>query len=375
MLPIPLAALLAAAAPAGTHYALDYTADARMRVRACVDDAAAQRRFMLDAGAAANLDDVARDGGGTVERGRRALVAADWKAGECLSYAVSLKNIAARGARDAGRMAGDDLVVAPTQWLAWPDIDGAADATLRLPEGYAFSTPWTRLPDADGARRYRIAATPNDWAGMVAVGRFPEREVRAAGGVLRIAALGGMSDADADKMQAWMSDVARAAVTAYGRLPLEQVQVMLIRSAARGGAVGFGQSTRGQGQALTIFVDPSRPLDEIRADWTAIHELSHVAHPFLGSGGAWLAEGLASYWQNVLRARAGQLSAADAWQRLDAGFERGRKAANAGMTLHDVTDEMHARGAYMRVYWAGAAYWLGVDVELRRALWSFTREL
>jgi hypothetical protein len=368
---MPLAllfALVVAGTAAGaTRYEVTASADARLDVRVCVDEAAASRRFTLDADAADNLDDLARDTGGTLERGRRGVIATGWRAGECLTYAVSLAQIAQRRARDVGLMAGEDIVVAPTQWLVGTGTDVPADLTLRLPDGYAFSAPWTRLPDAGGARRYRIPATPDDWAGMVAFGRFPEREVRATGGVLRIAALGGMTASQADAMAQWIGDVARAAVTAYGRLPLEQIQVMLIASKARGGAVGFGQSTRGQGQALTIFVDPTRPLAEIRADWTAIHELSHVAHPYLGEGGAWLAEGLASYWQNVLRARAGQLTPEKAWELLDAGFGRGRAAANADMTLHDVTRQMHERRAYMRVYWAGAAYWLGVDVELRRA--------
>lgn len=358
----------AAAPAAATRYELDYTAaDERMRVRVCVDAPAPSRRFRLDAGAADHLDDLARDSGGALERRGRGFDAADWKADECLAYTVSLGSIADRQARDVGARAGADLVVSPMQWLVATDADAPADLALRLPDGYAFSAPWTRLPDRDGTRRYRIPATPDDWAGMVALGRFPEREVRVPGGVLRIAALGGMNADEADKMAQWMRAVARSAVAAYGRLPLEQIQVMLIASKTRGGAVGFGQSTRGQGQALTIFVDPKRPLAELVGDWTATHELAHVAHPYLGEAGAWLAEGLASYWQNVLRARAGLLTPDQAWRQIDAGFGRGLKAANADMSLHDVTEGMHARGAYMRVYWAGAAYWLGVDVELRRA--------
>ena len=362
-----LLALAAGDAAGAVRYDLDYSPDAeRMQVRVCVDAAAPSRRFRLDAGAAANLDDLARDSGATLEPIRRGYDAADWKAGECLRYTAALGHIADRQTRDVGARAGADLVTAPTQWLLATG-DEAADVTLRLPDGYAFSAPWSRLPDRDGARRYRIPPTPDDWAGMTAIGRFPERDVRTTGGVLRIAALGGMTAEQADKMEQWMQPVARASESAYGRLPLAQIQVMLIASKTRSGAVGFGQSTRGQGQALTIFVDPARPLQELIDDWTAVHELSHAAHPSLRGAGTWLAEGLASYWQNVLRARTGLLTPAQAWRQLDAGFGRGRSAANADMTLHDITAGMHERGAYMRVYWAGAAYWLAADVELRRA--------
>jgi hypothetical protein len=65
--------------------------------------------------------------------------------------------------------------------------------------------------------------------------------------------------------------------------------------------VHFGQSIRGQGNALELLVDPTRPAAEFADDWTAVHELSHLMHPYLGDRGTWLAEGLATYYQNVLR--------------------------------------------------------------------------
>jgi len=101
----------------------------------------------------------------------------------------------------------------------------------------------------------------------------------------------------------------------------------------------------------------------LRADWTAVHELSHLFHPYLGDDGRWLAEGLASYYQNVLRARGGLLEEAEAWRRLDGGFNRGRHE-QSGLRLDELSRSHRGR---MRVYWAGAAYWLEMDLALRRA--------
>jgi hypothetical protein len=67
--------------------------------------------------------------------------------------------------------------------------------------------------------------------------------------------------------------------------------------------------------AVLLYVRKGASLEELRADWTAAHELSHLFHPYLGDDGRWLAEGLASYYQNVLRARSGLLEEADAWRR------------------------------------------------------------
>ncbi|PKL99350.1 MAG: hypothetical protein CVV17_09205, partial [Gammaproteobacteria bacterium HGW-Gammaproteobacteria-7] len=97
--------------------------------------------------------------------------------------------------------------------------------------------------------------------------------------------------------------------------------------------------------------------------WTLSHELAHLFHPYLGDSGRWMSEGLASYYQNVLRARSGILSAERAWSKLDAGFGRGlNERSTRGQRLVDVASGY--RGT-MRVYWSGAAYWLEADAALR----------
>ena len=75
-----------------------------------------------------------------------------------------------------------------------------------------------------------------------------------------------------------------------------------------------------------------------------------------------MAEGLASYYQNVLRARAGLLSQDQAWRALDAGFGRGRRE-DSGLPLRELG---RGHGGTMRVYWAGAAFWLEADLALRQ---------
>jgi hypothetical protein len=127
--------------------------------------------------------------------------------------------------------------------------------------------------------------------------------------------------------------------------------------------VPWGQTSRRDSVAVLLYVRRDASLEELRADWTAAHELSHLFHPYLGEDGRWLAEGLASYYQNVLRARSGLLAEDEAWRRLDAGFGRGRRE-DSGARLDELSRDH--RGT-MRVYWAGAAYWLEMDLALRDA--------
>ena len=164
-------------------------------------------------------------------------------------------------------------------------------------------------------------------------------------------------------LQRWIREAAEAAKTQSGRYPLRDAYVRIEETdSADDSPVPWGHTRRRGEAGVLLYVRRDATYENLRADWTAVHELSHLFHPYLGDSGRWLAEGLASYFQNVLRARAGMLDPEEAWRRLDAGFRRG-ETASTGTRL----DAMgRGRGGTMRVYWAGAAYWLEVDLALRR---------
>ena len=64
---------------------------------------------------------------------------------------------------------------------------------------------------------------------------------------------------------------------------------------------------------------------------------------------------------------AGMLAPAQAWDRLREGFADAEAKSDSDGTLEQVAADMHATHAFRRVYWSGAAYWLTVDRDLRRA--------
>lgn len=197
------------------------------------------------------------------------------------------------------------------------------------------------------------AAAPDD----------PARLVRAHDTTLRIEVDGVADPARRAMLMDWAEEAARATVLPSGRFPLATARARISEIDSRDPSpVPWGQTRRGDDVAVLLFVRRGAGRDALRADWTAVHEFAHLAHPYLGDRGRWLAEGLASYQQNVLRARAGLIAADDAWRRLDAGFRRG-EAASAGTPLGRAG---RGRGATMRIYWAGAAYWLEMDLRLRR---------
>jgi hypothetical protein len=187
--------------------------------------------------------------------------------------------------------------------------------------------------------------------------------VRAGETELQVEIIGIDDPARVAMLQRWAEEAARATILPSGRFPLRSAHVQIREIDSRSSsAVPWGQTSRDDEVSVLLYVRRGASDEQLRADWTAVHEFSHLAHPYLGERGRWLAEGLASYHQNVLRARAGLLAPEEAWQRLDAGFRRG-EAAGSGPTLDAMGRQ---RGGTMRVYWAGAAYWLEMDLVLRR---------
>ena len=365
--------MLPAFAAGGTlRYHATFDTALRMRVRACLGGAHAQVTFAADSAWAKRfVADVTREGGRSLAAEGKGWSASDWRDGECLSYQVDLAAIASQDKLDIGWRVDGDVVVAPQLWLLRPDVqDGDAQIDVDLPAGWSISAPWQELLRTEAAAkgrnvRFRIPDTSPDWSAAVAFGRFDEARIELPGGVLRLSMLGDAEAAQRDKLRRWLDRVAHAVLTAYGRLPLADVQVLMIPVGAQKEAVVFGQSVRGQGNALQLLVNPSRPEAEFDADWMAVHELSHLMHPYLGDRGSWLAEGLATYYQNIRRARGGLLTSAQGWDRLQEGFRRGASAPTDA-TLEQTAANMFRSHAFQRVYWAGAAFWLTVDRDLRR---------
>lgn len=165
----------------------------------------------------------------------------------------------------------------------------------------------------------------------------------------------------------WIVATAETVNLTYGRFPNPTARVIVIPISShewsRESAVIFGRVTRRGGATVELFVNPDRPIEEFYADWTATHEFSHLMLPLLTSRNRWISEGFATYYQNVLMARAGRYSEEDAWRRVTAGLVRGRKSKPELSP-----NEAAARGireARMKVYWSGTAIALLADVQLR----------
>lgn len=288
----------------------------------------------------------------------------------CLLYSANVSKPIRQHDRTDGkiRRLGKDLLTSIGLWLWRPaDFPDNEDVEISflLQEGLAVSAPWKPLAVLPDRAVFRLGHAPHDEPAYVAFGRFRERELPVGNAKLRLAVLEGSPPVSAEEMQDWITDAAQIVSGLYGRFPLAQAQVLVVPDTRGGEPTPWAHVVRGGAPAVHFFINQRRPIHEFYDDWTAVHEFSHLLLPLVNRDDAWLYEGVATYYQNVLRARAGRISARDAWAMMHAGFLRGRDDA-IGLTLAQATESMYRSGAYMRVYWEGTAIMLMADVRLRQ---------
>lgn len=374
MLPRSLALLLLLTAPpaaaGGVHrYVVDVDAAlARLEVSACFGDSP-PAALVADDAALTYLRRWKVAGEAEGEPPLRARLPLPQRRGVCVQYEVALEAEDGWHGRDAPRRVGRDLLLPVELWL-WrarrlpPGTE--LEIEFRLPPGIAANGPWPETARAPGLVRYAAGRTPQAWPALLALGRFAQQDIALPGGRVRLAVLDGRPPLDPDFARRWVERVTGALAAVHGRLPQPDIQVLVVPVGASHEPLPWAQVLRGGAPAVHLFVDQTRPHAELLAEWTAWHEFSHLLLPYVQRSDAWLSEGLATWYQSVLRARAGVIRAHDAWQALHRGFQRGQRAARSD-TLAEASEHMLQERRFQRVYWSGAAMLLQADLRLRRA--------
>jgi hypothetical protein len=294
-----------------------------------------------------------------VVRDGRITVGAD--AEGCVHYRVdalraawteATPNVADRVARD--------LVLCPDLFL-WRGARApltTGSARFIVPAGVRVSTPWPL--DGD---QFALPASTFRLYGRVIIGRgFTPVQVDVTGGRLDVAVLSGPLAPDAPVVHEFLALAGEAVSLAWGRFPRSRVQVTVTPVPARN--VPFGMVIRGGGPGVHLLVGVHGSARDLASDWVTVHELSHLLTPTLDPDDAWFGEGIATWYQSVLRARAGLISDDEAWSSLLTGFARGARA-NDGHTLAESSKRMRRERNYTRVYWGGTAFAMRADLALR----------
>lgn len=212
-------------------------------------------------------------------------------------------------------------------------------------------TPTARAPEASGP-----SANPHsELVEAVVVEADGPGRIRVGSSILTVKYDGNDMPLPATELEAWIRRSAEMVARYLGEFPVPSLEVELV---GRGwGGVGFGMHQ--DGRWLTIYCGRGTKLEDLEDDWVMVHEMLHAAFPDLARDHRWMQEGLSTYLEPVVRARAGNTTEAEVWRRFVRSMHYGRP--DAGDRGLDLT---HTWG---RTYWGGALFWLVADVELRRA--------
>ncbi len=347
------------------HYTVNVDAGLeRLEVLACFDGPA-PRMLVADDTAVLHFEKMQLRSSGKLKVSGWEVALSDVPDDACVEYAVKLKP-ETTGAQTGGpetRRIGRDLLTSIGDWL-WrpaqlPD-GGALEVRFELPPGVSVSAPWQRIGD----NVYLVGATPRDWPGVVAIGGFEPIELSIPGAELELILIDNPGLALRDGLARWVERAARAVASVYGVFPVSRLQVIIAPTPRGTKPVPWAYVARGGGPAVHLFVRPNFPEGEFMRDWSLVHEMSHLFLPYMEWGDAWLVEGLPTYYQNVAMARGGLIPADEAWRRMYRGFDDA-EAVGSEYTVYEASERIGRRGLYQRVYWGGAAYLLGVDLQLR----------
>lgn len=282
--------------------------------------------------------------------------------GDCVRYAVDLRALDGEFPLRRTTEARDVVTAQVGAFLFRPEVRGVTlhgHATFSVPDGMRVSLPWRR--DADG---FLLDASVFEQTGYAVFGAFDSEVVVAAGATLDVAILDTLSPTTRAAIVPFVTRAAHTAAQIGGAFPGDRAQLVLVPQPGAGG-VRFGMVARGGGASVVFVFGRDSTEAELIESWEPGHELTHLRTPFVTRSDRWLTEGIATYYQEVLRARAGTTTPQHAWKRLVTGLSRGAEVGT-GRTLRQESKDMYDSGAFQRVYWAGAAVAFLIDVELRR---------
>ena len=244
---------------------------------------------------------------------------------------------------------GDATLATPGFLLPLPDTERAVMLRFRIkfPAGGQVLT--ALRPDKDGY--YQVPLLRLDEAGPLILGdikgqpipRDPELTLATPPGALKIAP---------EQIAAWVSAVAEGNRRFWARSPAKGGLVLIIPS-PRGG-VPFGRVLSLGGAVVTVLVGQQATTRDLYDDWVLVHEFLHLGSPLMRDTGAWLNEGIATFYEPVLRARAGWKSEDDVWREWISSMPRGMRAMT-GIGLENA-----GRGG---IYWGGALFVLMAEIE------------
>jgi predicted metalloprotease with PDZ domain len=300
----------------------------------------------------------------TVVEGRGAHAAARedgaWSVPACrdgctIRYRVDLDALVAscRG-MDCARRVGDAVIGSAAVWMLRPQPLGDALVRVRVDgDASRFVTGLRRDPRGG----YVVHGHELGEAAYTAFGSFRRARVDVPGASLDVALLGAPLAMGDEAALHWVEAASSCVAGLFGRFPV--TATVFVVPAQGADEVVFGRVLSMAGASVALLFGSATSPASMHDDWVVVHELFHLGTPTFVGEGHWLEEGLATYYEPILRERAGWMSEADLWKHFVKEMPRGLRKDGEPPSLED-RDDIDS------TYWGGALFALLADVDVLR---------
>jgi hypothetical protein len=265
---------------------------------------------------------------------------------------------------DCARRVGDSTLSPALAWLVHPTPKTDVPVTVRVktPNAIEFLTGMASSDDGV-SHSYAFRSYDLDEGSFTAFGPMRRYRVDVTGsggpGTARIdlSIVGTTKYAMPDTaIKAWVEDAATAVTALFGRFPVDRAALFVVPAKGESDVV-FGKVLSLAGASVVLVVGDQMPASARRQDWVLVHELFHLGFPTFRGEGRWLGEGLATYYEPILRARAGWTTESDVFRQFARNMPRGvPQRGSAALAQRDDLDS---------IYWGGALFCLAADVKIR----------
>ncbi len=127
----------------------------------------------------------------------------------------------------------------------------------------------------------------------------------------------------------WVRDSALAVARFWGGFPVKHALVIVIPTPGQSGVV-FGKVLPESSPAIVVLVGQHADCESLYSAWVLVHELFHTGSPSYVDEGKWFDEGLATYYEPLIRARAGWLGERAVWREFAHAMPDGLPALAEG---------------------------------------------
>ncbi|MGH6908353.1 MAG: hypothetical protein ACREDX_10910 [Aestuariivirga sp.] len=156
-------------------------------------------------------------------------------------------------------------------------------------------------------------------------------------------------------IESWVRKCADAVAHYYGKFPVPRALIKVVIT--EGDQIEGGTTFPGRIPVIQIRVgNEATEATFMTDDWVMVHEMIHLAFPYMDDRHNWMAEGLAVYVESIARVQAGHVPEAQIWRDFARALPRALPKENRGFDLTT---------SWGMTYWGGALFCLLADIAMR----------